>query len=60
MNIAEVVRAWRHHHEMTLQQASEQVGLTLDTYRRIERGAALSGETQARIYVWLFGPDPEP
>jgi transcriptional regulator with XRE-family HTH domain len=54
MNIAIVLRSWRHHEEMTLQQAAEKVGLSLDTYRRLEMGGKMEGDTLAKVLRWLL------
>jgi transcriptional regulator with XRE-family HTH domain len=54
MNISDVFRAWRHHEEMTLQQAADKIGLPIDTYRRIERGNGMEGYTLATLLRWLM------
>lgn len=53
-NTATVLRAWRHHEELSLQQAADQIGLKLDTYRRVEMGNAMEGETLAKVLRWLL------
>jgi transcriptional regulator with XRE-family HTH domain len=54
MKIAEVLRSWRHHQEMTLREAAERVGVPASTYQRIERGHPMQGETLAAVLRWLL------
>ena len=54
INLSLVLRSWRHHEELSLAEAAERVGLTLDTYRRVERGAAMEARTLITILHWLL------
>jgi hypothetical protein len=49
-----LLRAWRHHEEMTVREAAEHVGIPYSTYQRIEKGYAMSGETLAVILRWML------
>ena len=53
-NLAAVLRSWRHHEELTLSEASERVGLTIDTYRRVEHGKPMDGKTLRQLLRWLL------
>lgn len=39
---------------MTIEEAAKHLGLATDTYRRIEKGSAMQGETLAVILKWLL------
>ena len=54
MKIAELLKAGRHHGEMTVREAAERVGIPWSTYARIERGHPMQGETLAVLLRWLF------
>lgn len=54
MKIAELLKSWRHRNEMTIEEAAKHLELATDTYRRIEKGSAMQGETLAVILKWLL------
>jgi transcriptional regulator with XRE-family HTH domain len=54
MRIAELLKAWRHHHEMSLREAAERLGIPPSTYARVEKGYPMSGETLAVILRWML------
>ena len=56
MRIAELLIAWRHHGEMSVREAAERVGIPWSTYRRVEKGHSMSGETLALILRWMLEP----
>ena len=38
MKLAELVRAWRCHHEMSYRETAEKIGIPESVLRRFERG----------------------
>jgi transcriptional regulator with XRE-family HTH domain len=54
MRIAELLRAWRHHGEMSIREAAERVGIPWTTYQRVEQGHPMSGKTLALILRWML------
>ena len=56
MRIAELLRAWRHHGEMSVRDAAERIGIPWSTYQRVEKGRPMSGETLAVILRWMLEP----
>ena len=54
MRIAELLRAWRHHEEMSIREAAERVWIPWSTYARAEKGYPMSGETLAVIWRWML------
>lgn len=54
MRIATLLKAWRHHEEMSVRQAAECLGIPPSTLQRVEQGHTLSGETLAVVLRWLL------
>jgi len=54
MRIAELLRGWRHHEEMSVREAAERVGIPPSTYQRVEKGYPMSGETLDVVLRWLL------
>jgi transcriptional regulator with XRE-family HTH domain len=54
MRIAELLKAWRHHEEMSVREAAERVGIPPSTYAGIEKGQGIGGETLALILRWML------
>jgi transcriptional regulator with XRE-family HTH domain len=56
MRIGKIMRHWRKSQKVTLQNAAEEIGVSLPTLSRVERGAvAMEGKTLAKILAWLLG-----
>ena len=55
MKIAEVLRAWRCHSELSINEASELIGVPWDTYKRVERGHPMHLSTFWAILTWMMG-----
>lgn len=55
MKIGEVLKSWRNHQEMTIDEAAKEIGLPWDTYRRLERGSQPQMTTFWAILKWLVG-----
>ena len=54
MKIAELLKAWRHHHMMTIEEASRRIGVSWDIYRRVEKGEEMSLKTFLKIMEWIL------
>ena len=54
MKLAELVRAWRHHHQMSLREAAEIIGIPESVLRRFERGDTVSGPTLLALIQWAI------
>jgi hypothetical protein len=54
MRLHELFSSWRHERRLTIHEAAAELGLTWDTYRRMEHGAAISGETLAIVLKWIL------
>jgi DNA-binding XRE family transcriptional regulator len=53
MNIAELLRGWRHYEELSTVAAAAKLGLTVNTYRALERGDQVNGKYLAILIAWL-------
>jgi transcriptional regulator with XRE-family HTH domain len=42
--------------DLTEREAAKELGVSLSTLSRIERGEAMDGVTLAKILAWLLGP----
>ena len=54
MKIGELLRAWRHHEEMSVRDAADRIGIPCSTYARVEKGYPMSGETWTVILRWML------
>jgi transcriptional regulator with XRE-family HTH domain len=60
MNFAELLSGWRHYEEMSMSQAARKLGLTINTYRALERGDQVNGKYLAVLIAWcLKTPDTQ-
>ena len=59
MNIGAVLRSWRYAEKIGVREAAKEVGLSVATFNRIERGELMDGATLATILQWLLEV-PEP
>lgn len=57
MKIPELLRAWRHFHQMSIREAAERIGLSWEVYSRAEKGRAMRPDTFMRIMNWIIGDD---
>ena len=55
MKIGDLLRTWRVLEKMTLRGMADELGLAVETYRRVERGDELSGRTLAKVLTWILG-----
>lgn len=55
MRIALLFKAWRHREELSEEEAGKRIGLTRDSYRRVEQGQPMAPATFMRIMQWIMG-----
>lgn len=53
--MATVIRAWRHHEELSIREAAVRIGIDRNALNRIESGEGVSALTLTRVLTWLFG-----
>ena len=58
MRLGQVVRLWRRTSDLSLMEAAAQIGLTLPTLSRIERGEPMDGKTLGIVLRWLLEECP--
>jgi transcriptional regulator with XRE-family HTH domain len=56
VRIAELLTAWRHHHQLSIRGAAERIGIPPSTLARIEKDGTMSSETLAVILRWQLEP----
>ncbi|WP_433965995.1 hypothetical protein [Tunturiibacter gelidiferens] len=56
MIIAELLTAWRHHHQLSIRGAAERIGIPPSNLARIEKEGTMSSETMAVILRWQLEP----
>jgi DNA-binding XRE family transcriptional regulator len=54
MNLAHIIRSWRCHKELTLDEAAQQIGIDRNALHRLERGKAINQAAYARVLGWLL------
>jgi transcriptional regulator with XRE-family HTH domain len=54
MKIGDLIRTWRVLEKMTLRGMADEIGLAVETYRRVERGDELQGRTLAKVIRWML------
>lgn len=54
MRFPELIRAWRHHEEISIREAAGRIGIKPATLVRVESGRAVSGETVTAILNWML------
>jgi DNA-binding XRE family transcriptional regulator len=57
MRIASLLKAWRHHHQLSIRGAAERLGIPPSTLARIEKDGTMSSETLAVILRWQLEPE---
>jgi transcriptional regulator with XRE-family HTH domain len=48
-----MLRAYRHHQEMSVGEVSASIGIRANTYREIETGTVPRAKSLQRIFQWL-------
>lgn len=54
MKIGDVLRKWRKLEDLSLRDASAEIGVSTPTLSRVERGEEMSGPVLAKILTWLL------
>ena len=54
MILGDVIKSWRKEHDVSLREASKQIGLNLNALHRLENGKIGDGENLVRVLTWLF------
>jgi transcriptional regulator with XRE-family HTH domain len=54
MNLADAIRAWRHHHELSIREAAERIGIDRSALHRLEKGEELSRANAFTVVRWLL------
>ena len=54
MNLGHVLRRWRLHSELTVQDVAQRFGIAPAALSRFERGAMVDVRTLAKILSWLM------
>jgi transcriptional regulator with XRE-family HTH domain len=53
MNLADTLRAWRHHHELSIRDAAERIGIDRGALYRLEKGEHVNHPTLMSIWRWM-------
>jgi len=54
VRIANLLKAWRHHEELSIREAAERIGIPASTLAGIEGGRSMSADTLAVIWRWTM------
>ena len=54
MKLGDILRRWRRSADLSTREAAAEIGLSVATLNRIERGMAFDGKTLAVILRWLM------
>lgn len=57
MRLAEIIHMWRLANDLNQAQVAKQIGISVATYSRFERGLFVHGRVLARILVWALSYD---
>ena len=57
MRLATMLRKQRILMEKTTREMAAEMGLTLSTYSRIERGEDMNGQALAKVLIWLLSEE---
>ena len=57
MNLADMLRAWRHHQELSIREAAERIGIDRGALYRLERGESVNQATILQVIRWSFEKD---
>jgi transcriptional regulator with XRE-family HTH domain len=57
MNFADMLRAWRHHQELSIREAAERIGIDRGALYRLERGESVNQATILQVIRWSFEKD---
>lgn len=54
MKLSELLEAWRHHQHMSIEEASDLIGIEWGVYRRVEKGGPMRPATFMKIMDWMM------
>ena len=54
MRIGELLKAWREKRSLTLREMAPQIGVSLPTLSRLERGMMPDGKTTLKVLAWVM------
>jgi len=54
MNLADMLRAWRHHQELSIREAAERIGIDRGALYRLEKGESVNQATILQVQLWVF------
>lgn len=54
MMIADLLRAWRHHEELSVREAAERIGIDRGSLFRLEKGEAVNQKTLVSVWRWML------
>jgi DNA-binding Xre family transcriptional regulator len=60
MILGKVLRRYRLYNENPAKELAAQIGVSTETLTRFERGGEITGETMAKIWLWLLAEEKEP
>jgi len=57
MNIAKLLRAWRHHEELSIREAATRIGIDRSSLYRIERDEPVNQATILNVLRWILAEE---
>lgn len=52
--IANLLRAWRHHEELSIRDAAERIGIDRGALYRLEKGESVNQTTLVSVWKWML------
>jgi predicted transcriptional regulator len=53
--LGDVLHKWRRMSELDLKAVAEEIGISVSTLSRLERGNTPDGDTLRKVWSWLMG-----
>jgi transcriptional regulator with XRE-family HTH domain len=54
MNLADMLRLWRRHNDLSIREAAARIGIDRSALHRFERGEAVNQATILQVITWSF------
>lgn len=54
MMIANLIRAWRHHEELSIREAAERIGIDRGALYRLEKGESVNQAALVIVWRWML------
>ena len=51
----DLLRAYRFHRSLTVRDLAPEIGISIATLSRLERGHQPDGDTMLKLLAWMFG-----